>query len=139
MMDDLIAKGASATGLPAAKVRLALAGALGLLQKHAANDRLKDLYAAVPGAEALARSPDAQVKPAGGLFGGLMRSAGGVSGAAVADAMAMLGKAQAAGVGKAELKTLLKTVEAEVKARTGRDVLRETLQSVPGVGALLGG
>lgn len=139
MIEDLIAKGSAATGLSADKVRLALAGALGLLEKHAANDRLRGLYAAVPGAEALARSPEAQVKPAGGLFGGLMRSAGGVSGAAVADAMAMLDKAQKAGVGKPQLKVLLKTVEAEVKARTGRDVLRETLASVPGVGSLLGG
>ena len=139
MIEDLITKGAAATGLPADKVRLALAGALGLLEKHAANDRLADLYAAVPGAEALARSPDAQVKPAGGLFGGLMRSAGGVSGAAMSDAMGMLDKAQKAGVGKAQLKTLLKVAEDHIKAATGRDLLRETVASVPGVGGLIGG
>jgi hypothetical protein len=139
MIDELIGEGAEHTGLSRDQVRLALAGALGLLRKHAAHDRLTELYAAVPGAEALAASPEAQVKSGGGLFGGLMKSAGGVSGAAVADAMGMLDKASKAGIGRADLKALLTLAETRVQARTGQDLLRHALESVPGVGPLLGG
>lgn len=139
MIEDLIRAGARATGLTEAQVRMTLAGALGLLEKHAARDRLAELYAAVPGAEALALSPDARVKSGGGLFGGLMKSAGGVSGAAVADAMGMMSKASKAGVERADLKALLKVTEQKIEASTGRDLLRETLESVPGVGSLLSG
>ncbi len=139
MMDDLVRAGADATGLDEGRVRLALAGALGLLRKHAAQDRLDALYAAVPGSQDLAYSPQADIPRAGGLFGGVMRSAGGVSGAAVSDAMGMLAKAEKAGVSKADLKVLLKAVEARVKDQTGRDVLREAVASVPGVGRLIGG
>jgi hypothetical protein len=139
MIEELIRSGSDRTGLSAAQVRLALAGALGLLRKHAARDRLNDLYAAVPGAEALANSPEAQVKSGGGLFGGLMKSAGGVSGAAISDAMGMLDKAKRAGIDKAQLKGLLAVADEKVKAASGRDLIRETVESVPGVGALLSG
>jgi hypothetical protein len=139
MIEDLIRQGAVATGLDVVKVRMALGGALGLLRKHAALDRLNALYAAVPGAEALANSPDGQVKAGGGLFGGLMKSAGGLSGAAVSDAMGMMDRASRSGVAKAELKALLKLAEDRIRADTGQDLLREAIESVPGVGALLKG
>lgn len=139
MIEDLIREGAERTPLSPDQVRLALAGALGLLKKHAARDRLVELYAAVPGAEALASSPEAQIKSGGGLLGGLMKSAGGVSGAAVADAMGMLDKASKAGISRADLKALLAVAEDRVRAGSGKDVLRHAIESVPGVGALLGG
>ena len=137
MIDRLIVEGAAATGLSEAQVRMALAGALGLLRKHADLNRLNALFAAVPGAEALASSPDAQVKGGGGLFGGLMKSAGGVSGAAMADAMGMLDKAQRAGVGKPQLKALLAVAQEQIRAAGGGDVLGDAIESIPGVGALL--
>jgi hypothetical protein len=137
MIDDIIAAGAAATGLNESQVRRALAGALGLLERHADGEKLAALHAAVPGAEALARSPDGRIPPAKGLFGGLMKSAGGVSGAAVADAMAMMDQAAKAGVDRPHLKALLKAAEARIAEDSGKDVLREALRSIPGVGALL--
>ena len=139
MIDDLIATGAAQSGLNTDQVRATLAGALGLLDKHAAKDKLDALYGAVPGAEALARTPEARAKSGGGLFGGLMKGAGGVSGAAMADAMGLLDRLKRQGVGKDDLKRLLPSVQSAVQARTGRDVLREAVESVPGVGALLAG
>jgi len=137
-IDDLIAEGALRTRLDPAQVRATLAGALGLLDKHADRAPVDQIYAAVPGARELAASPDGRVK-GGGLLGGLMKSAGGVSGAAMADAMGMLSKLQKQGVEKADLKALLPVAEAWVRERTGRDLLREAVASVPGVGALLQG
>lgn len=136
---DIISLGVERTRLDEEQVRLTLAGALGLLDKHAAPEPMTALYDAVPGAQALATSPDGRSRSGGGLFGGLMKSAGGVSGAAIADAMGLLSRLRKRGVEKADLKALLPVVEAWVRVRTGRDLLREALASVPGVGALLEG
>jgi hypothetical protein len=93
----------------------------------------------VAGAEAVAVSPEARPKGGGGLFGGLMKSAGGVSGAAMADAMGALDRLKRVGVDKADLKALVPIAEDKVRQETGRDLLREVVASVPGVGALLSG
>lgn len=138
MIDRLIADAAGAAGLAPDQARAALAGALGLLEKHADPQLMARLYAQVPGAEALATSDEARARPGGGLFGGLMRGAGGLSGAAMADAMGLLGRLERAGVGKAELKRLLPAARERVRAEAGEDLLGEAVRSVPGVGALLG-
>lgn len=139
MIDDLISEGATKTGLSPAKVRAALQTALGLLDKHAAPARTRELYDAVPGTEALARAPEAKPRSGGGLFGGLMKSAGGLSGAAMADAMGALDRARREGVSKDELKVLMRVSIDRVRERTGKDLLREVVESVPGVGALIAG
>ena len=137
-IDDLITQAAARTGLDPAQVRAVLAGALGLLDKHADREPVDAIYAQVDGARDLAASPLGKVK-GGGLLGGLMKSAGGVSGAAMADAMGMLERLKKQGVAKADLKAILPVAEAWVREKTGRDLLREAVVSVPGVGALLAG
>ena len=139
MIDDLIDLLTRRTRLDAVQSRAVLAGALGLLDKHAALEKMTALYTAVPSAHALATTPEAKPKPGGGLFGGLMKSAGGLSGAAMADAMGLLGRLQRQGVDKADLKAALPLAEEWVRVRTGHDLLGEALASVPGVGTLLGG
>jgi len=139
MIDDLIALCARRTRLDEGQARAALAGALGLLDKHAAREPMQAIWREIPGAEDLARSPEGRVKSGGGLFGGVMKAAGGVSGAAVADAMGLLGRLRKQGVDKAELKALLPVAEDWVRERTGRDLLREALASVAGVGPMLEG
>ena len=67
-----------------------------------------------------------------------MASAGGVSGAAVAEAMGLLDRLRSEGVDKAALKRLLPAARDRVRAATGRDLLGEAVRSVPGVGPLLG-
>ncbi|WP_396594625.1 hypothetical protein [Brevundimonas sp. R86498] len=135
--DDVVTGAAAAAGLSNAQAHAALTGALGLLDRHAAPEHRDALYAAVSGAEAAARSKAAE-RPRRGLFGGLMASAGGVSGAAVAEAMGLLERLKAHNVGKAELKRLLPAARDQVRAATGRDLLGEAVRSVPGVGPLLG-
>jgi hypothetical protein len=138
-VDELIQEGARRTGIDEARVRQALTAALGLLDRHAERSKLGELYAAVGGAEALATSPEARPRGGGGLFGGLMKSAGGVSGAAISDAMGALDRLKKAGVAKSDLKALLPVAEDKVREETGRDLLRDVVASVPGVGPLLGG
>ena len=136
-LDQIVASAAAEAGLTEAQGQAALIGALGLLDRHAGREPLNALYAAVPGAEAAARSKAAE-RPKRGLFGGLMASAGGVSGAAVAEAMGLLEKLKDEGVDKAALKRLLPAAREQVRAATGRDLLGEAVRSVPGVGPLLG-
>lgn len=135
--DAVIAAAAADAGLTGGQARAALTGALGLLDRHAGRDALAALYAAVDGAEAAARSKAAE-RPRRGLFGGIMASAGGVSGAAVAEAMGLLDRLKDEGVDKAALKRLLPAARERVRAVTGRDLLGEAVKSVPGVGPLLG-
>ena len=135
--DTVAAHAAASAGLTEAQGQLALTGALGLLDRHAAPKPLAALYGAVDGAEAAARSKAAE-RPKRGLFGGLMASAGGVSGAAVAEAMGLLDRLKDQGVDKAALKRLLPAAREWVRVATGRDLLGEAVRSVPGVWPLLG-
>lgn len=135
--DDLVVLSAGDAGLSQDQARAGLTGALGLLDRHAAREPLAALFDAVPGTEAVARSHAAS-RPKSGLFGGILTAAGGISGAAVAEAMGLLDRLENDDVGKAELKRLLPAARERVRAMTGRDVLGEAVRSVPGVGPMLG-
>ncbi|ADK99491.1 hypothetical protein [Brevundimonas subvibrioides] len=135
--DDLTVLSAGDSGLSQDQARVALTGALGLLDRHAARETVVALFDAVPGAEAAARSEGA-ARSKRGLFGGLIAGAGGLSGKAVAEAMGLLDQLEDVGVSKADLKRLLPAARDRVRALTGRDVLGEAVRSVPGVGPLLG-
>ncbi|CAN5177922.1 hypothetical protein BH10PSE1_BH10PSE1_12740 [soil metagenome] len=137
-IEQVVSGAAAKAGLTPEQARIALTSALGLLDKHAEPEALQGVYAAVTGAEALARSEEAK-PPRGGLMGGLMKSAGGLSGKAIGDAMAVLGRLEKIGVGRDELKRLLPAARNQIRAATGRDWLGEAVKTVPGVGALLGG
>lgn len=136
-IDDLIDNAAADAAMAPDQARAVLTGALGLLEKHAGIAARDALYAAVPGAQALARSPGARPR-SGGLFGGLMKGAGGLSGAAIADAMGLRDRLKRAGVDKDDLKRLLPAARQQVQAAAGRDLLGEAVRTIPGVGPLLG-
>lgn len=135
-IEDVMAQAATKAGLDPDQSQAVLAGALGLLEKHADAEARDAFYDAVPGAAAVARSPEAKPR-GGGLMGGLMKSAGGVSGAALGDAMG-LDRLKKVSVGKDELKRLLPAARNAVAEATGRDWLGEAVRTIPGVGALLG-
>ena len=137
-IDDVISAAAARAELTPEQGRTALVSALGLLEKHAEPQALVGLYEAVTGARDLALSEEAR-PPRGGLMGGLMKSAGGVSGKAIGDAMAVLGKLEKIGVDRDALKRLLPAARDQIRQATGRDWLGEAVKPVPGVGALLGG
>jgi hypothetical protein len=134
----VIAAAATRAGLGAEQAETALTSALGLLDRHAEAEALAGFYAAVSGAEDLAKSEAARA-PRGGLMGGLMKSAGGLSGKAIGEAMAVLGRLEKIGVGRDELKRLLPGARNAIRDATGRDWLGDAVRTVPGVGSLLGG
>lgn len=137
-IDAITAAAAADADMDIDAARAALAGALGLLDRHGDRDAMAALYARIEGAEALAASAEARPRRGGGLFGGMMRSAGGVSGKALADAMGVLDGLKAHGVDKDDLKRLLPAARERVRAAVGHDLLGDAVRSVPGMGALLG-
>ena len=137
MIEELFAEGAGATGLTERQVKDALAGSLGLIRKHADPAKARALFDAVPGAEPLAAA--GAPPKGGGLLGGMMKAAGGAGGAAMSAAMALQGRLGKEGVSQADLKRLLPVAREFVRRKTGRDLLGETIRSIPGVGGMLGG
>jgi hypothetical protein len=135
MIEQLFSFASARTGLTETQVIAALAGSLGLIQKHGDPGRVRALFEAVPGASDLAEAGQAAApKPKGGLFGGLAKAAGG---AAAPDALALLDRLKAQGVSTDKLRTLLPVARDWVADRTGRDLLGDALASVPGAGALM--
>lgn len=138
MIDELIQRAATATGLSAEQTRLGLSAALSLIQKHGQPDKVSDLFAKVPGSEALAVEGGAMTaQKSGGLLGGIMRGAGGASGAAMSDAMAIGQKLAKQGVTTSDMQNVLPVAMDFVKEKTGGDLLREVLVSIPGLGPLM--
>ena len=138
MIEELYAEAAGRTRLNERQVKDALAGSLGLIQKHADPARTKALFEGVPGTQALAASGAPPAK-GGGLFGGIMKAAGGAGGAAMSDALALQGRLGKQGISQDDLKQLLPIAREFVRRKTGRDLLGDTLKSIPGVGSMLGG
>ncbi len=140
MIDELVKTASEQTGLDQVKVRRTLSGALGLIDKHAAPTKRDELYHAVPGAQALATEGTREIgSGGGGLLGGFMRAAGGAQGSALADAKAMLDRGKREGVSQDDLQRLLPVAMTWVQEKTGRDLLREVVATIPGVGSMLGG
>jgi hypothetical protein len=134
MIEDLLPDAAARTGLSETQVLAALAGSLGLIKKHGDPPRVQALFAGVPGTADLADAGQAAApKPKGGFLGGLAKAAGG---AAAPDALALLDRLKAQGVGADDLKALLPVARTFVQGRTGKDLLGDALRSVPGSGAL---
>ena len=139
MIEELYPEAAAQTRMTEPQVKTALAGALGLIQKHADPAKSRALFDGVPGTQPLAAAGAQAAKGGGGLLGGLMKSAGGAKGAAMADALALQGRLAKQGISQDHLKQLLPVARAFVQRKTGKDLLGDTLKSIPGVGPMLGG
>ncbi len=137
MIDALIAAAADKAGLSDDQARIALSGALALIRRHGEPAKVAELLAAVPGSAELADEGEALTRRGGGFAGGLMRAAGGSGGAAMSDAMAMAPRLAREGVTTSDMQSILPVAMAFVRERTGRDLLRDVLASIPGLGPLL--
>lgn len=136
MVDELIARITSNTRLDAAQARTVMGSALVMMRAHADPAKMRRLVEALPGVEALAADALPQAG-GGGVLGGMMRTFGGAYGSSLADAMEMGKAINAQGISNGQLKKLLPLAMEFVRETSGRDLLREALESIPGVGVLL--
>lgn len=140
MIEDLIAEAVDGARLSESQVLAALAGSLGLIEKHGEPGKVRALFDGVQGTADLAEAGAATASNSGGgLLGGMMKAAGGAGGAAISDALALQKRLNRLGVANEDLRRLLPLARGFIERRTGRDLLGDALKSIPGVGGLLGG
>ncbi len=139
LIEELIGRITADTRLDAGQARLVMGQAYGMIRAHADPAKVRKLNEALPGLDTLAADGLAGPASGGGVLGGMMRTFGGAYGASLSDAMAMGVELNARGITNGQLKKLLPIAMDFVKEKTGRDLLRETLESIPGVGVLLNG
>lgn len=140
MIEELVETAAGRTGLNLDQARTALSAALALMQKHGETAKVGALLDAIPGAAALATQGTALTQQkSGGLMGGLMGGLGGAGGAAMSDAMAMGQRLAREGITTSDMQAILPVAMNFVREKTGQDLLREVLSTIPGLGKLLTG
>ncbi|HTK34779.1 MAG TPA: DUF2780 domain-containing protein [Caulobacteraceae bacterium] len=138
MIEELVQDASTRTGLSLDQARLGLSAALSLMQKHGDPAKVGELLEAIPGADALAaHGATLTDQKSGGLMGGLMRNVGGTSGAAMSDAMAMGQRLARQGITTSDMQAMLPVAMNFVRDKTGSDMLREVLVTIPGLGKLL--
>ena len=140
MIEELVQDASTRTGLSLEQARLGLSAALALMEKHGEAARVRELLEAIPGSGALAAQGVALTEQkSGGLMGGLMGKMGGAGGAAMSDAMAMGQRLARQGITTSDMQAILPVAMEFVRGKTGRDLLREVLVTIPGLGKLLTG
>jgi hypothetical protein len=138
MIDELVTRCAEKTGLTEAQSRLGLSAALALIEKHAEPGKVATLMSAIPGSAELAKEGTAITETKSrGLVGGLLGKAGGAGGAAMADAMALNQKLSKEGIMVSDMQGILPVAMDWVHEKTGTDMLRDVLGSIPGLGPLM--
>ena len=137
MIEELVQQAAAHTGLSVPQSQSALSGCLFLIDKHGDPAKVKALFDAIPGSADLAQQGGALLGKGGGLMAGLVSKAGGTGGAAMSDGMAMNQQLTRQGVTISDLQKILPLAMNWVKQKTGSDLLRDVLLSVPGLGPLL--
>jgi hypothetical protein len=140
MIEELVQEASARTGLGLDQARTGLSAALALMRKHGDAAKMGELEQAIPGTAELAVQGEALTQQkGGGLMGGLMRNVGGAGGAAMSDAMAMGQKLAKQGITTSDMQAMLPVAMAFVREKTGRDLLREVLATIPGLGKMLAG
>jgi hypothetical protein len=138
MIDELIDRCADKVGLTDSQARIGLSAALALIKRHADPDKVQALMTAVSGSGELADEGAVLTEnKARGLIGGLMGKSGGPGGAAMADAMALNQRLSKEGIMLSDMQAILPVSMEFVREKTGEDLLRDVLASVPGLGPLM--
>lgn len=137
MIEDLVIQAAEKSGLSTAQARLALSAAMALIQKHGDPGKVAALLHAIPGADTLAAEGASLGAGQGGLMSGLLKNVGGAGGAAMTDAMAMGPRLAREGITTSDMQAIMPVAMNFVRERSGLDLLRDVLASIPGLGKLL--
>lgn len=125
-MEELIARVTNRTGLDAATAQTAIGHILAFLQKEGPATEVSQLMAAMPGAESLVATSNADEGGGGlmGMLGGMM-GGGGV--------MALGQKLMAAGVPMGQMQPLGQELFAFGREKVGEDAMGPIIGSIPGL------
>jgi hypothetical protein len=129
-MDELVTRVVERTGLSPGKAEQAVGIVLSLVRAQGDKRKVEELFAQLPGAEALAGKWGADGARGGGLLG--MLGGGLMGGPLVA-----VGKLQGAGLKMEQIRTLGKLVLDYARSKAGDDLVRQVASSIPGLSGFL--
>ena len=127
-MRELIGRVSAATGLDEPRAEQAVGIVLSLIRAEGDRGKVDELFAALPGAEALA-AEHAQAKSGGGLLGLL--------GSAIGGPLAAVGKLQAAGLSLDEIQVLGRELLGFAREKAGEPLVNDVANSIPGLSRYL--
>jgi len=126
-MQELIDRIVTATGLTSDKARQGLGIVLNLIHTQGNQNKVAELFAALPGAEELAKSQGADGAGRGGGLLGML--AGGMMGGP----LAAISKLTAAGLSMDQIKGLGTVTLDYAKEKAGPGLVKEVAGSIPGL------
>lgn len=129
-MEELITRIVSATGLGDDLARDAVGIILNFLNKEGPEDKMEQIFAALPGAQELVAAREGE--GGGGLLGGLGGMMGGGMGA-----MAALNELTSAGLDMGQVQTVAKELVGYAKEKAGDEVVDEVISQIPGLSQVL--
>jgi hypothetical protein len=125
-MQDLIGQISTKTGLDATKAERALGILLSLVKTQGDRTKTPELFAALPGAEALALKYGGDGAAKGGLLGML-------GGGAMGGPLAAIAKFHAAGLNMDQIKILGTETLDYAKRKAGSDLVKQAVGAIPGL------
>jgi len=128
-MQGLIDRVVKQTGLDAAKAERAIGIVLSLVKSEGNKAKVAELFAKLPGADAMAAQYGGESARGSGLFGML--------GGALGGPLAAVSKLKAAGLDMDQIKALGQETLSYAKEKAGEDLVREAAGSIPGLSAYL--
>jgi hypothetical protein len=134
-VEKLVIRVSKATKISPDQVRVALAEALALLQRHGSGKPLDQLFASYEGSRALAATiASGGPRP---LLGRVISSVGGRQGAVLADALAMMDRLALFGLDRGDLKRIARAAREQSEEWLHRDLMTAAVRTVPGVARFL--
>jgi hypothetical protein len=118
-MDELIDRLVAKTGVERPVAQKAVGIILDFLVKEGPADKVQELIAQMPGADALLQSAQGEESP--GFFGGM----GGIMGAG--------NRLMAAGLSMGQVQSVTREVVAYAREKAGEDTLGEIVGAIPGL------
>ncbi|MEP3275266.1 MAG: DUF2267 domain-containing protein [Stappiaceae bacterium] len=125
-MDELIGRIASSAGISDDLAKTAVSIILNFLNRDGPADKVPQLIAALPGAQALLDSYGEG--GSSGLLGGLSDMMGG------GGAMSAFSELTNAGLGMGEVQTVTQEVVGFAREKAGAELVDEVISSIPGLG-----
>jgi len=122
-MDELIARITGNHGVDDSTARQAVRTILSFLHEEGDREKVAELAARIPGAEAYIEAGDPDAAETLGGFGGLMGSG----------AMAVLGKLQALGLGMGQIQAITQETVNFAREQAGDDIVNDIVGSIPGL------
>lgn len=128
-MEELINRIMTRTGVDEGVAKDGLGIVLGFLKKATSEEKMQEVFDALPGAADLV----AARAPSGGLLGGL----GNMMGGGTMGAMAALGELNKAGLGMKEIQGLVKELVSYAKQQAGDEAVDEMMATIPGLSQIV--